>query len=244
MTNEGADAPRVLGDSALQSRTLESLASAVNYHAWLTSLVRPHLGPHPLEIGSGLGDYARTWLDTGLPEITVSDRDPARCARLSLTFADDPRVHVDDVDVFAPTDGQHSALVAINVLEHIQDDVGALASAHRLLRPGGKVIMLVPAFTFAMSDFDRRVGHVRRYTVPRLRSAYRDAGLEVEDIRYVNAPGLLAWFVGMRLMRMTPQDGVSVRLWDRFVVPVARTVESRIRPPFGQSVLAVGTTRG
>lgn len=57
-------------------------------------------------------------------------------------------------------------------------------------------------------------------------------------------PGLLAWFVGMRLMRMTPQDGPTVRLWDNAVVPVARALENRVRVPFGQSVFAVGRVRG
>lgn len=239
-----ADAPRVAGDSALQSCTLESLTSAVNYHAWLTDLVRPYLGSHPLEIGSGMGDYARTWLDTGTPEITVSDRDPNRYAGLQERFRSEARAHVRDVDVFDPPEGQWTSLVAMNVLEHIEDHVGALHSAQHLLRPGGAVVMFVPAFEFAMSDFDRRVGHYRRYTRSSLAAAYEQAGLTVERLHYVNAPGLFAWFVGMRLLRMTPQDGPTVRLWDRAVVPVARAVERRVRVPFGQSVFAVGRTGG
>ena len=238
-----ADKP-VSGDSELQSCTLESLTTAVRYHAWLTDLVRPYLGEHPLEIGSGLGDYAQTWIGTGTPQITVSDRDPTRFALLRRTFEGQDRVHVQDVDVLAPHEGDHSALVAINVLEHIDKDVEALRSSHQLLRPGGAVVTFVPAFEFAMSDFDRKVGHFRRYTVPSLRAAYEQAGLDVERIHYVNAPGLFAWFVGMRLLKMTPQDGPTVRLWDRAVVPVARAVEARVRPPFGQSVFAVGRTRG
>jgi SAM-dependent methyltransferase len=233
----------VSGDSDLQSCTLESLTTAVRYHAWLTELVRPYLGAHPLEIGSGLGDYAQTWVDGGTPQLTVSDRDPSRFALLHRRFDDDARVRVQDVDVFAPHRGEHSALVAMNVLEHIDDDVEALRSANTLLRPGGAVVMFVPAFQFAMSDFDRKVGHFRRYTVASLRTAYERAGLDVERIHYVNAPGLLAWFVGMRLLKMTPQDGPTVRLWDRAVVPVARAIEARVRPPFGQSVFAVGRTR-
>lgn len=234
----------VSGDSELQSCTLESLTTAVRYHAWLTDLVRPYLGEHPLEIGSGLGDYAQDWVDAGTPKITVSDRDPVRFALLQRKFDGNDRVQVRDVDVFAPHQGDHSAMVAMNVLEHIEHDVEALRSASQLLRPGGAVVMFVPAFEFAMSDFDRKVGHYRRYTVASLRTAYEQAGLDVERIHYVNAPGLFAWFVGMRLFRMTPQDGPTVRLWDRAVVPVARAVERRVRPPFGQSVFAVGRTRG
>jgi len=69
-----ADQP-VSGDSKLQSCILESLTTAVRYHSWLTNLVRPYLGEHPLEI------------DSGTPQITVSDRDPSRFALLQQTVS-------------------------------------------------------------------------------------------------------------------------------------------------------------
>jgi SAM-dependent methyltransferase len=235
----GSSAP-VLGDSVLQSSTLESVASAVRYHDWLTDLARPHLGDHPIELGSGLGDYAQRWLDGGLPKITVTEADASRLGVLQQRFAGDPRVTVRQIDVLDPPQARHSAYVAFNVLEHIPDHVGALRAAHRMVAPGGAVVMLVPAFPFAMSAFDRKVGHVRRYTLTTMRSAYEQAGLDVEQLHYVNAPGLLAWYVGMRLLRMTPGEGPLLQVWDRAVVPAARRLESRRRPPFGQSVLAVG----
>jgi SAM-dependent methyltransferase len=237
MTYESAP---VLGDSRLQSETLESLTSAIHYHAWLTSLASPFLGDDPIELGSGLGDYAQAWLDSGLERIRVTEQDPARLAVLRERFAGDTRVRTDDLDVFHAPSADHSCFVMYNVLEHIEDDVGVLRAARRLVRAGGAVVMFVPAFPFAAGRFDRDVGHVRRYTKHNLRDTCERAGLVVEDIYYLNAPGLLAWFIGMRLLRMTPRDGVSVRLWDRLVVPVARRVESRWRPPFGQSVVAIG----
>jgi SAM-dependent methyltransferase len=230
----------VTGDSVLQSFTLESLASAVNYHAWLTDLVEPYLGEAPVELGSGLGDYAQTWSAAPGRTVTVTDADPSRAQHLTRRFASHPQVRVQSLDITHPYPGKHSCLVAVNVLEHIDDDVGALRAAHTLVRPGGFVVMFVPAFGLAMSRFDRAVGHVRRYTTRSLRATFTTAGLDVERIHYVNAPGLAAWFVGMRLLRMTPHDGPTVRLWDRIVVPAARAVESRVRPPFGQSVFAVG----
>lgn len=249
MTDQAApESGGVLGDSKAQSRSLESVASAVHYHDWLTSLARPWLGDHPLELGSGLGDYAGRWLSSGVPRITLIERDQDRLAVLRRSFAGDPRVSVLDLDVLDPDagtdDAPYSSYVAFNVLEHIPDDVQALRAAHRLVRPGGRVIMLVPAFEFAMSEFDRTVGHVRRYTKRSLARVYRDAGLDIERLHYVNAPGLLAWFVGMRLLRMTPGEGALLRTWDAAVVPCARAVERRLRPPFGQSVFAVGVVPG
>src|SRR5262245_52870923 len=178
------ETPAILGDSELQSETLESLTSAKRYHAWLTGLAEPFLGDDPVELGSGLGDYAQTWLDRGLERITVTERDPGRLARLQARFDANPRVRVANLDVFHAPPASPSCFVAYNVLEHIEDDVGALCAAHRLVRPGGAVVMLVPAFPFAAGRFDHQVGHVRRYTKRTLRAAYEAAGLLIEDIYY------------------------------------------------------------
>jgi SAM-dependent methyltransferase len=223
----------------LQHSVLEALEGAVNYNSWVASLVTPYLGDDPIEIGSGTGTYANLWLEGGVERLTVSDVDSVLLGRLRERFADDPRVDVLEVDLLAAPERDHTAVVALNVLEHIEDDVAALEAASRLVRPGGAVVMFVPAFEFAMSRFDRSIGHYRRYTTGRLWNAMRDAGLEVESVRYVNAPGLLAWTVGMRLLRMEPREGIALRGWDRVVIPVARRIEGRWRPPFGQSVLGV-----
>ena len=242
MSRNVAAAPRE--DTVLQSEVLESLASAVRYRDWLTALARPWLGDDPIELGSGFGDYALTWLAAGLPRITVTEIESARLQALHERFDGDPRVEVAAIDVRAPESRAHSALVAFNVLEHIEDDVGALRAAHTLLRPGGKVVMFVPAFEFAAGRYDREVGHHRRYTVATLRAAFTAAGLDVESIRYVNAPGLLAWFLLVRVLGRRPDVGPLMRGWDRFLVPMIRAVESRLAPPFGQSVFAAGAIPG
>jgi hypothetical protein len=100
--------------------------------------------------------------------------------------------------------------------------------------------MLVPAFEFATSRFDHDIGHHRRYTKKTLGAVYRNAGIEVERLAYVNAPGLLGWIVAMKWLRREPSEGVLLGVWDNVVVPVARRVEAVKAPPFGQSLLAVG----
>ncbi len=242
-TRAGASAG-VAGDSALQSKTLESLASARNYHAWLAGLALPVLGDHPIELGSGLGDYAQAWLDAGVPAVTVTDLDPVRSAFLRRRFEREPRIQARQLDILDPPEARYSSLVAFNVLEHIEDHVGALRASHSLLVPGGAVIMFVPAFMFAMGPFDRAVGHFRRYSKRTLREAYAAADIEVEKIHYVNAPGLVAWFLAVRLLRMTPGDSAVLRLWDRTITRPARTIERRVAPPFGQSLFAVGRVSG
>lgn len=238
------DSPRLLavaainGDSELQTTVLEDLSDAVNYRHWLAGLVRPYLGDHPLEIGSGLGSYVAEWLPH-VPRITATEADEQRLLSLKKRFADDDRVVVRALHMPTEERGDHSAVVALNVLEHIEDHVGTLRSASRLLRPGGAVVLLVPAFPSAMSEFDRVIGHVRRYTTGMLGNALTDAGLRIEQLHYVNPVGLLGWYVMCRLLRQRPSNGPLLRAYDRIVVPALRKAEGDRRPPFGQSVFAV-----
>src|SRR5439155_12219017 len=153
------ESPRILPGMApaadVQLRVLEALQQAENYNRWLAELTRPYLGDDPIEIGSGLGGNAALWLEAGVSHVTVSEVDPGSLERLQRRFAGDRRVGVEQVDLADAPHAAHSACVALNVLEHIEDDVQALRGAARLVRPGGAVVMFVPAFPFAAGRFDR-----------------------------------------------------------------------------------------
>ena len=124
------------------------------------------------------------------------------------------------------------------MFEHIPDDVGALRALAQHVRPGGAIVLVVPAFPSAMSRFDRAIGHQRRYTTESLLRAIRRAGLAPEQVRYVNPVGLVSWYVMVKALGRTPKNGLLLRTYDRTVVPLARALD-RFRMPFGQSVFAV-----
>ena len=121
----------------LQRQVLETLTGARRYNDWLAELVLPHLGDDPLEVGAGIGTYSRIWLDHGVPRLTVSDVDGAAVAELERRFAPDARVTVSKLDLTAAPEASYSGLVALNVLEHLADDVAGLRGAARLVRTGG-----------------------------------------------------------------------------------------------------------
>lgn len=235
---------RVTTNHALQRLTLEGLSSATRYRRWITDLAEPWLGDAPIEIGSGTGDYAEEWRRVGR-RMTVTEQDPVLVAGLRERFPDD------DVAVLQcslpedppPTAGRYTAAVAINVLEHIEDDVGAARAMRDRCRPGGHVVVFVPAFPSLMSRFDRDVGHHRRYRRASLTACLEAAGLDLVRIHHVNALGFLSWWVLMRLGRQRPTDGFALRVFES-LVPVLRGLESRRHPPFGQSLFAVARRPG
>lgn len=115
-----------VGESEFQLRVLEALESAHRYNRWVADLTLPFLGEEPLEIGSGIGVSAELWLAAGVPSITVTEIDPGSLTRLQERFHGDERVTITTMDLEHAPDGQHSSVVALNVLEHIADDAGAL----------------------------------------------------------------------------------------------------------------------
>jgi ubiquinone/menaquinone biosynthesis C-methylase UbiE len=228
----------IAGDQQVQSEVLEGLATAVNHRRWFVELAVPYLGDDPIEIGSGLGDYAIEWADR-IPRFTASEADPERLVRLKERMVDRPGVSVREMLLPSEDSGHYSAAVSYNVLEHIDDHVGALRSIARLVRPGGAIVLIVPAFMFAMSPVDIATGHVRRYTKKTMRAALTEAGLQIERVQYANALGLIGYYAATSVFKLTPKEGAMVKVYDRLVLPATKAVESVVRPPFGQSVFAV-----
>ena len=127
----------------------------------------------------------------------------------------------------------------MNVLEHIVDDAQALRDLAAVTKPGGRIVLWVPAYMQLYGDFDRKVGHFRRYTPKTVSAAVERAGLRVRYVRPVNFLGGIAWWIAVRRGGAGKPDPRLVWLYDKVVVPISRTVEKVVKPPFGQSVLCV-----
>lgn len=231
------------GDRQVQCDVLVALAECRNHRKWFADFARPYLGDHPIEIGSGLGDYAREWIPL-TEHFTVTDADESLVIGLKKEMAGHSNVDVRQILLPSTARADHSCLISYNVLEHIDDHVGALRSMAGLVRPGGYIVLVCPAFPFAMSPVDIATGHVRRYTGRSMTAALTEAGLEVVDVRYANSLGLLCYYAFTSLLRKQPSKGVTMTFYDRRLVPVVRLAERLIkRPPFGQSVIAVARVR-
>jgi ubiquinone/menaquinone biosynthesis C-methylase UbiE len=238
------DTDQLLGDRQIQHDVLEALAECQNHRKWFADFAKPYLGEHPIEIGSGLGDYALEWIPA-VEKYTATDADPKLLAGLRTNMARYPSVTVRQVLLPTEERADHSCLVSYNVLEHIEDHVGALQSMARLVRPEGYIVLVCPAFPFAMSPVDVATGHVRRYTKRTMRKALTEAGLEVVEVRYANSLGLICYYAFTSLLKKQPSTGGTMTFYDRLVVPIVRLLERAMgdRPPFGQSVVAVARVK-
>lgn len=220
-------------------RELEAMAFAANYHDWIVGELAPFLGRRVAEVGAGIGSVSVLLLRQPIERLEAYEPSANMFPRLAARLAGEPRARA--VNAFfgaEPAAQLFDSVAYINVLEHIEDDRGELARAFATIRPGGHVLVFVPALAWLYSDFDRRIGHARRYSRAGLREVARAAGFEVASAKYFDVAGVLPWFVNFVLLRRGLGAG-GVALYDRLVVPPMRRIEGWIAPPLGKNLLMV-----
>lgn len=217
------------------------MSSARNYNAWLLARARPYLGPRVLDVGAGIGTFTIE-LARLAESVVALEPDPDEAEVLRSRFVGDDRVSVLQCTAAELPAGEapFDAAICFNVLEHVRDDVEALRAVHARLRPGGHLLLLVPAHPALYGATDRAVDHVRRYDRATLRRSVEAAGFELLELRHVNPVGALGWAVSSRLLRRSEIPAGPLALYDR-LVPLLKALD-RLRLPFGLSLWAVTRT--
>jgi 2-polyprenyl-3-methyl-5-hydroxy-6-metoxy-1,4-benzoquinol methylase len=137
-----------------------------------------------------------------------------------------------------PRSLRFDAILYIDVLEHIANDAEELARAAQYLEPGGTLIVLAPAYQWLFSPFDAAIGHYRRYTRGSL-GAIAPPALERIALRYLDSAGLLVSMGNRLLLRRDQPTSRMIDLWDTYLVPVSRVLDTVIRFKGGRSLLGI-----
>jgi SAM-dependent methyltransferase len=221
---------------------LAQMSLARNYLEWQYRLIEPYLGNRVLEVGCGTGNLTGLLLQRRA--VIAVDRQAECVRRTRERYCHETQLRVEHC---GPPDANFAELrhatpdscVCLNVIEHIERDGEALAAMAAVLRPGGRVILLAPAFEALYGKIDYRLGHYRRYTKRDMERIASEASLEVAQLHYMNLPGFFGWWINARLFGRATQSPFQIRFFDRFIVPFAARIEALVPPLFGQSVLAV-----
>lgn len=219
------------------------MSAAKNYFAWQARLALPKLGRRVLEIGCGTGNFTAHLIDREF--VVALDHEPQMLERLSDRFPNAPNLRTvlaeaDDLEAVAQLSAfELDSCVCLNVLEHVRDDVTALRAMARAIRPGGPIVLIVPAFPALYGPVDRKLGHFRRYTRQSLMNTAQEAGLRIQQLKYTNTPGFFGWWLNARVLKKGAQSAAQIAIFDRWIVPLAARAESIFGAPFGQSLFAV-----
>ncbi len=224
--------------------TLRRLRNARRYNDWVWSLLEPHVGNRVLEVGCGVGNFTHYLRQRDFVLATDNDERYLEMLRTSVGHLDHIEVENIDwekADFEALRARNFDTVLCLNVLEHIENDRGALAAFASILPTGGRLVLQVPALQAIFGEIDRAIGHHRRYERRDLQRLLEEAGFEVESLRFFNLPGVIGWYVNGKLLGRRAVPGIQAR-FANLLVPLLR-LEQRLQPSRGMALVAVGRKR-
>ncbi len=227
--------------------TLEAIAGAPRFNEWMYQTIAKNLSGRIMEVGSGIGNISEFFLQDNR-RIFLTDIRNNYCEKLQKQLAGHKNlegvavvdlVHPDFETAYANLLTSFDSIFALNVVEHIKDDQLAIDNCKKLLRPSGRLLILVPAWQWLYNHFDEALEHYRRYDRQSLSALFSRAGLKVERSQYFNAVGMLGWFVTGRLMKRRVIPGGQMKLYNR-LVPIIKIIDRLVMNRVGLSVIVEG----
>ncbi len=224
------------------ARILDALAGTQRFNTWMSDTIQRFVGTRVMEVGAGIGNITRR-LSPGRQRYLATDLDAEHLARLRVRFQGRPNLTTAQCDLsssasFAPHAGQFDTVVCLNVLEHIEDDLGGLRNIHSALASGGRAIILVPQDQSIYGTLDKVLGHFRRYSESQLRARMEEAGFRVEQVLHFNRVTRPGWYVNGRILRREDFGRFQLRVFDT-LVPLWRRID-KILPWPSVSIIAIG----
>jgi len=223
--------------------TLEAITDADRFNRWMYDTIKPFCTGKILEVGSGIGNISSFFIEDK-EDITLSD---VRQNYVDILDQQFPNQKVFLLDLVLPDFekkyegylGAFDTVYALNVIEHIEDHQQAMRNIHKLLRPGGNVVILVPAFQQLYNRIDKELYHFRRYTRKTLLEIFDGSQYEIKHSRYFNFTGIFAWFIGGKIFKDSTIKKGKMSLYNA-LVPIFKIVDLPLRQLAGLSVVAIG----
>jgi SAM-dependent methyltransferase len=227
-------------DAALQ-KVREDRLLINRVDEWLFEEISPYMGQRVLEIGCGMGNFARYMIDR---ELYIGiDTSITSIGYVREKFSDNENLSFMAADVtedeFVELKRYEANTVfSLNVFEHVPDHKQAMRNVHRTLNDNGVFILVVPAHEWLYGTIDRAIGHYRRYSKDSLIPLLEEVGFTCVLAKYINVAGALGWFLNGRIFKKeTPPSG-QLRYFN-LVVPALKGIERAFTMPFGISLIVV-----
>jgi len=226
---------------------LESISDADNFNGWMYKTIKPFTKGNILEIGSGIGNISKFFLNDNA-QITLSDIRENYCSALEQKFS--TFSNLKNIELMNLTDenfeqkfshllGTFDTVFAMNVVEHIYDDNLAIENCHKLLKPGGHCIILVPAYQRLYNKFDHELEHYRRYSEKSLNKLFHNNQFKIIHNQYFNFAGIAGWFVSGKLQGNKSIPKGQMSFYNK-LVPLFKLADKVLFNKVGLSVITVG----
>ncbi|HMC28375.1 MAG TPA: glycosyltransferase, partial [Verrucomicrobiae bacterium] len=220
---------------------LDALEQAPKFNQWMYDSIKPFLGKQLVELGCGRGNLSKLLKSHG--RLLLTDNRPDYLQELRRKWPDEKKLEIATLDLCESAQYQRlrtfqpDTVVCLNVLEHVKDDEAVLANLYAVLPKDARLVFLVPFNPKLTSEFDRQIGHFRRYSKGELEAKMTKAGFLIERQFFFNKVGVLAWWLGNKLSRQRTITAWQLKLYN-FLTPFFRLID-RCLPTTGLSTVVI-----
>ncbi len=220
---------------------LDALEQAPRFNRWMYETIKPYLGKRLVELGAGRGNIS--WFLKKHGPMLLTDFDEEYLAILGQKWGYLSRIRVARVDLTEAKDFLNfkdfspDTVVCLNVLEHIENDQAVLDRLHTVLPEACRLVFLVPFNPKLYSEFDRQIGHFRRYQKGELEAKMQKAGFCVERQLFFNKMGVLAWWFGNTCLKQRAITSRQLKLYN-LLTPAFRMLDPWL-PMAGLSTVVI-----
>ena len=227
--------------------TLNVVSEADRFNEWMYTTIKPFCTGKVLEIGSGIGNISNFFIQDG-SEIDLSELRENYITILQKKFADRTNVKsIYQMDILDPDfDSKfhdyfntYDSIFALNIIEHLENDLRGIANCNKLLKPGGHLVILVPAYQSLFNTFDKALMHYRRYTKESLKQVMAQNELDILHQQYFNLIGTIGWWINGNLLKKKIIPGGQMKLYNS-LVPLFKIIDKITCNSVGLSVITIG----
>lgn len=217
---------------------LELFREAHRWKKYFAAKIKPFIGKNVLEAGAGLGTTTSYLNDGRAQRWTMLEPDEQMFEQLQHSRSSFQNNVVILKGTVSEVPGQYDTILYIDVLEHIEQDREEMSQAAGRLQKGGHLVVLSPAFNFLYSEFDKAIGHFKRYRKNDLQQL-APAELKLICCRYLDSLGFAASAMNKWVLHQSYPTKKQIHLWDRNMIPISRLIDPLFFYSFGKTILAV-----
>tara|TARA_B100000035_G_C20937480_1_gene525874 strand:+ start:43 stop:720 length:678 start_codon:yes stop_codon:yes gene_type:complete len=208
---------------------------ARNYRNYQLDLIRKFVGGNILEVGPGRGEIIENFISAD-NKITMIDTDEEMCKVIRERFKNsDVKILNSNI---SSLEEKFDTILYMDVIEHIENDIKELDQAISKLNKNGKLVIIVPAFSILFSDFDKSVGHFRRYTKKNFFN-YKNSEVKLRNLKYFDSLGFFILFLSKILKFKGNSKAVfGIKVWN-MLIPISRLIDKIIFHSLGKSLICV-----
>lgn len=234
-----AASDRIYAEDETGGEILERLNRAPRFTRWMADVILPYMGDRVLELGAGRGNMSVHLMPRSL--YWATDVNAHYLNYLATLQATRPYMHVAYTNAMDgatfPAGQSFDTVVCLNVVEHVEDDRGALQNIRDVLIDGGRAVILVPCGPKLYGSLDEVLGHFRRYTKEQLVSVASQAGFHVQEVLEFNRPGVAGWWLNACVLRRRKFGLGQIQMLN-LLTPLFRRIDSWLPlPPL--SIIAI-----